>query len=155
MLTEQILKYIFPDNDVIFDRKLSLLNIKYPKQNFDEKGYPKGITITYDQILQLVKYNEGESVRFAISSAEFIYQLRFWISSIYLTDESCKSRFINELFTDKGFNYCSLSNDLTKYIEPMGIYKEVFNSDDIILLKAHIQSDRIKLKFGAYQLNYY
>lgn len=153
MITEQILKYVFPENDIIFDKKLSILNIKYPKNNFDEKGYPKGINISYYQIIQLVKYNEGESIKFAMSSQEFIYQLRFRIESLYLANNGLD--FINKNYVEKGFNYCPFSNTMSKYIEPMGSYKELFNSDEIILLKAHIQSDRINCKFVAYQLNYY
>lgn len=153
MITEQNLKYIFPENDVIFTKDKSLLTISYPKANFDEKGYPKGIEINYIQILRLLKYNNGEVIKFAISSKDFIYQLRFWIESLYLVNNGFD--YIRKNYISNGFNYCPYSNTLTKYIEPMGTYKELFTSDDIILLKAHIQSDRINMRCAAYQLNYY
>lgn len=153
MITEQVLKYVFQKNDVVFTKSKSLITIKYPKADFDEKGYPKGLTINYNQVILLLKYNDGEPIKFAINSDDFVHQLRYTIESLYLASNGLD--YIRNNYISKGFTYCPQSNTLTKYFEPMGVYKEVFDSDELILLKAHIQSDRINMRFAAYQLNYY
>lgn len=152
MITETILKYILPDNDIIFTKDKSLLTFKYSKSNFDEKGYPKGIIISYDQIIQLVRYNDDEPIKFAISSKEFVYQLRLYISSNYLNKGK---DYINSTYVSNGYQFCERTFTLGKYFEPMGTYKELFSSDELILLRSHIQSDKINIKMVAYQLNYY
>ena len=152
MITETILKYIFPDNDVIFTKDTSLLTFKYSKSNFDEKGYPKGITLSYDQIIQLVRYNDEQPIKFGISSKEFIYQLRLYISSSYLNRGK---DYVNSNYISNGYDFCERTFTLSKYFEPMGTYKELFSSDELILLRSHIQSNRINIKAVAYQLNYY
>lgn len=152
MITETILKHVFPDNDVIFHKEKSIVALKYPKNNFDEKGYPKGITLTYNQIVKLYSFNDSQPVKFAISSNDFIFQLRFYIESMYLQKGL---EFIKEKYIPNEFKYCERTNTLTRYFEPMGKYKQLFDSDEIILLRSYIQSDKINLKFIAYQLNYY
>ncbi len=153
MITETNLKQIFPEYEVIFDSTKSLLVFHYKSKDFDEKGYPKGLAISCNQIETLSKLNNDKNIAFALSTKDYIHQLRIYIDSQYLIRNL---NYVKNTFCDvENYSYCSHSETLTKYCESIGTFKSIFSSTQIINLKEVIDSDRIKIRVLCYTLNYY
>lgn len=149
-ITKFQLEKLFPNYNVTFQENNSLLVFHYEKNNIDEKGYPLGIQITFDQIEKLQNLNDGKEIEFALCTKDFIHQVRLFVDTQYFRRNL---PYVKELFKD--FSYCPFSDTLTKYMECGGIFKKLFTSSSIINLGDKLETNQIKVRFVCYVLNCY
>lgn len=149
-ITKFQLEKLFPNYNVTFQENNSLLVFHYEKDNVDEKGYPLGIQISFDQIEKLQNLNDDKEIEFALCAKDFIYQIKLYIETQYFRKDL---PYVKELFKD--FSYCTFNNVLSKTIECGGIFKKLFTSSSIVNLGDKLDTNQINIKFVCYKLGYY
>ncbi len=149
-VTKFQLEKLFPNHNVTFQENNSLLVFHYEANHLDEKGYPIGVSVSFDQIESLHNLNEGKEVEFALCGKDFIYQIKLYIETQYFRRDL---PYVKELFKD--FSYCTFNNVLSKTIECGGIFKKLFTSSSILNLGDKLDTNQINVKFVCYKLGYY